>query len=80
MRVDVVDGISQEPGEAIDVTGVEGELVALADHDLQRGPGRGSAQFVPASRRSTPSPEHRARAHSMNPGRRFHSSWPWLGY
>ncbi|MFD3538194.1 hypothetical protein ACFWUQ_01670 [Streptomyces sp. NPDC058662] len=46
MRVEVVDGIAQEPGEAVDVTSVEGKLVALADHDLQRGPGRGSAQFV----------------------------------
>ncbi|WCD83758.1 hypothetical protein KPP03845_100077 [Streptomyces xanthophaeus] len=27
-------GIAQEPGEAVDVTGVEVDLVALADHDL----------------------------------------------
>ncbi|MFE1809869.1 DUF6207 family protein [Streptomyces sp. NPDC059533] len=36
MRVDGVDGIAQELGEAEHVAAVEGELVALADHDLQR--------------------------------------------
>lgn len=37
MRVDVVDGIAQEPGEAVNVTGVKVELVALADQDLWAG-------------------------------------------